>query len=258
MTDLSNTPTDPAAAPELDAGQVASMREQWASLGFDIAAFDAAVTGAPEASTMAAPDGEIDILSPLKTPSLTEGQALEMAEALLKAGVPEAEVEAALRADGFSPPEIDTRTDDEKEFDRAFAPAAPSTYRIEYIGRIPADTDPRVLAQFNAEATGWLSEIGFPEQIGPAVIERALDASARLQSMAGPEKELWIREQWADFDRMAGSPERAEELRAQASAALARAGKGFTSSLWNAGALHDAGVLMHLAHQGERVATRTR
>ncbi len=259
MTETAEIPASTGGL-DLAPGQITAMRDQWVSLGLDSAAFDQAAAGVEPTITAdsgASEDGlDVQVLSPLKTPPLSAAQAQELASALIDAGVPRDQVDAALREDGFIQAAPDLRSDDEKVFDKAFGGVAPTSYRIDYMGRVPAGLDNAGLAEFNGQATAWLAAIGFPEQIGPAVVERAIDASQRLSRMSGPAKELWIREQWSDFERMAGSPERAAELQGFAAKALARAGTGFSDALWDAGALHDAGVLLHMAHQGERLAVR--
>jgi hypothetical protein len=235
------------------------MREQWVSYGLDPAKFDqAAADQGPSTVEGGEPEDELEaqVLSSLKTPPLTERQAQEMAAALIAAGMSPDQVNAALRDEGFGQAPPDVRSDDEKAFDKAFAGASPAAYSIDYMGRIPPEVDAAGVAQFNSEATVWLAAIGFPEQIGPAVIERAIDVSHRLRSMSAPAREQWVREQGFDFDRLAGSPERAAELRGFAVAALARGGDAFTVALFDAGSLEDAGMLLHLAHQGERLAFR--
>jgi hypothetical protein len=244
---------------DLSSDQVAAMRAQWVSSGLDPIKFDQAAAGiepAPAAVDLTREEFDAEILSSLKTPSLTERQAQELAASLIAAGVSQDEVNAALKEDGFGQAPPDGRSDEEKAFDKAFGSASPAAYRIDYMGRVPAGVDAAGVAQFNSEATVWLAAIGFPEQIGPAVMERAIDVSQQLGRMSAPAREQWVREQQFDFDRMAGSPERAAELRGFALAALERGGDAFTVAMFDAGSLQDAGVLLHLAHQGERLAFR--
>ena len=259
MTDQNQeTPAD-AGEFSLNPEQIAAMREQWVSYGLDPAKFDQAAAGrepAPAAVEIAREDFEAECLSPLKTPSLTEREAQELAASLIAAGVPQDQVNAALREDGYGQAPPDTRSDEEKAFDVAFGGATPAAYHIDYMGRVPSGVDEAEVARFNGEATAWLAALGFPEQIGPAVMERAIDVSREIERMSIPERELWVREQAFNFDRMAGSPERAAKLRGFALAALDRGGDAFTVALFDAGAFQDAGVLMHLAHQGERLAFR--
>lgn len=259
MTD--QIPETPAAAGgfSLSPDQVAAMRQEWVSYGLDPAKFDQAAAGQdPHTVDGGEREDELEaqVLSSLKTPPLTERQAQEMATSLIAAGMSPDQVNAALREDVFGQAPADVRSDEEKTFDKAFSGAPPAAYRIDYMGRVPPEMDAAGVAQFNSEATAWLSAIGFPEQIGPAVVERAIDVSQQLGRMSPLSREQWFQEQWFDFERMAGSPERATELRNFAVTALARGGDAFTVALLDAGALKDAGVLLHLAHQGERLAFR--
>ncbi len=151
----------------------------------------------------------------------------------------------------------DARTDEQKDFDAYFGPTPPaSAYKIEYFGRVPEGTEGPALAEYHAQATAWLSQLGFPENIGPAVMERAIDAGQAYNRMSEPQRQLWVREQNAEFERMAGGPEKAAERMKFAAVALARAPGAFTDALRANGSLHEAGVVLHLANQGERLAAR--
>lgn len=269
MSEVPTTPAAPAATfvntnpLALDAGQTAAMREQWVSLGLDPTVFDQHASGqvptAPAASPAPAVQdpnapAAVEVLSDTKTPGLTPAQAQDMAAEMIRVGMPREQVEAALKADGYTLAR-ETRTDEQIEWDRAFAPGAPRDYRIDYMGRA-ADLDPAQLAQANAEATQWLAAVGFPPEIGPAVIERAMDVGQALTRMSEPERELWSREQTVLFARMAGSEERYRELIGLAADALARGNPAYAALLRDRCILADAGVLMHLAHQGERLKAR--
>lgn len=253
MSEAFTPPAAPAAdQTSLDAGQVASMRDAWITAGHDAAKFDEALAGGP------APAGDeppIDTISDLKTATLSEGQAQELADALRAAGVPDDQIAAAMEADGFKQPEPDTRTDDEKTFDEAFGGAKPADYKIDFVGRIDG-ADVSTMAAFNTEATTWLSAAGFPPTIGPSVVERAMDVSIAVSRMSAPEKELWFREQTSQLERQAGGPEAAEQVMACAAQVLARGDKAFAEKLFNSGAVHDAFVLMSLGLQGARLQVR--
>jgi hypothetical protein len=214
-------------------------------------------------SSPAAPAAELpapSVLPTSKSPNLSADQVQAIAADLIAHGVPREQVEAALKADGqeaVNLDALDTRTEDQKDFDAFFGPTPPaSEYRIDYIGRIPAGIETPALAEYHAQATAWLSKVGFPENIGPAVIERSLDVGQKFNQASESERQLWIRDQNAQFERMAGGPEKAKEKMSLAAKALARAPGGFTEALRVCGALHDAGIVMHLANQGERLGAR--
>jgi len=192
---------------------------------------------------------------------LTFAQSQEMAAELIKAGMSPERVQAALqgeaeaRGEVFAPP-TDDRTPEQKEFDASFGAPPPNAYRIDYMGRLPAGTPSDELAEFNAVATGWCSAVGFPDTIGAAFVERAIDVGQSLNRASGAERGLWGAEQAVLFERMAGGPQQAKEKIALAADALERAPAQFTDALRASGALSDAGIMMHLAHQGQRLATR--
>jgi hypothetical protein len=259
MPDTPTTPpvatgsTDPLA---LTPDQVTVMRETWVAHGLDPATFDQAASAPVEAPAQPGDTGEpVDVLSDLKTPGVSPKQAAEMAEELIRAGMDPARVAEALKADGYELAE-DERTDEELEFDRAFGGTKPEAYRIDFRDRIPEGMDLTKVANANREMTTWLSNAAFPPEIGPAVLERAMDVGQRYANSSEPMRELWRREQQATFVKMAGSAERATELIDLAAVVLARGGDAFSDALARSGALDDVGVLMHLAHQGERLAAR--
>jgi hypothetical protein len=240
----------------LTTDQSAAMRAQWITVGLDAGDFDRAASGTPTAAPEAPSEDQSreGITSPNK-PTMSALEAQAMAEQLVRAGVPVEQVDAALKADGYVF-EDDPRTEEEVEHDRMFGAAPPEEYRLDYQGRVPAGMDMAKVAAANTEMTTWLSQAGFSPEIGPAVLERAMDVGQRYNNSDDVSRQLWVREQHADFARMAGSPERAAELIDFASATLARGGDAFSNALAKSGALDDAGVLMHLAHQGERLAAR--
>jgi hypothetical protein len=241
----------------LSADQSAAMRAQWEALGLDVAEFDKAASvppGAPQEPGEAG--GEVEVASDLKTPSLAASEAHQMAAELIRQGVPAEQVNAALAADGYDAEPEDTRTDDEKEYDRAFSPARPDAYNIDFRGRVPAGVDMATVEEANAQLGSWLAEVGFPATIGAAVIERALDTAQATARMTEPERELWTREQDAALERLTGSAEAAHEARGLAIKTLERGHPEMWRILAGSGALIDAGMVLHLAHQEQRAAFR--
>jgi hypothetical protein len=211
-------------------------------------------TGAPGAPSDASGSQPLTIAT---GPTVTQSQAAEMAQSLLAAGVSPEAVEAALKADGLEPLAPDTRTDEQKEFDAAFAPpASPSDYSVNYRDLIPADTDPATLSEFHNEATAWAAAVGFPVEMGGGVIERAVEVGRTVSAMAPGERELWVLEQKADFERQAGSPEQAAEWVTLAAKTLARAAPSFTAAMHKSGALDDPFIVRCLANQ--ELARQTR
>jgi hypothetical protein len=241
----------------LTGDQTAAMRAKWVEVGLDPAQFDGAANPKPAEPgvTPAAPE-PVEIASDMKTPGLSPAEAHDMAAELIRQGVPADQVNAALAADGYEAEAEDTRTDDEKEFDRAFNPARSDAYNIDFRGRVPAGVDMATVAEANAQLGSWLAEVGFPATIGAAVIERAMDTAQNVARMSEPERELWTREQDAALERLAGSPEAADEARAQAIKTLERGHPDMWRILAGSGALIDAGMILHLAHQEQRAAFR--
>jgi hypothetical protein len=239
----------------LSTDQTAAARAQGVALGLDEGEFDRAASGAPQVpAESSAPSQEPDTLAGLKQPSLSLQEAEAMAEELIRAGMPEDQVRAALEADGYTPTK-DPRTEEQLEFDRSFGGAKPEAYKLDFKGRA-GGMDMAQIGEANTQITTWLSDVGFPPEIGPAVAERAIDIGQWFAKSSETQRELWAREEQANFYRMAGSDERGKELLNFAIDALARGGKGFFEVLAKSGALCDAGTIMHLANQGERLAAR--
>ena len=190
----------------------------------------------------------------------TPEQARAMADEMVRTGAMTKDAaDAALRAGGNEPAPADTRTDAQKDFDATFAPPpAPEGYKLDYMNRLPPNTDTNTVALFNGAATSWLHEIQMPAGIGTAFVERAMEVGQQAERMSVPELELWKREQAVAFDRVAKTPERAAQLRAYAAEVLASPTKSpeFSNGLLNSGARFDATTLMLLALHGERLAAR--
>lgn len=251
---LNPTVPTPDAPPAVALGnaQVAAMREQWVALGLDAATFDAAAAGGALTDAPRAEEG-VTLGETAGGSVFNTDQVRQMAEELLKAGVSREQVEAALKADGIELSPEDQLTDEQIELERAFGAAQPHEYKIDYMGRIPAGMDAAAVAQANRDATAWLAEIGFPADVGPAVIEQAMDTGQSLARMSPAQRELWVREQDELFLRLAGSPERAISLLEHAVVAINRGNDAYRELLSQCGALRDAAVIMHLAHHGERL-----
>jgi hypothetical protein len=190
----------------------------------------------------------------------TEAQAREMADEMVRTGAMTKDAaEAALRAGGNEPAAADTRTDDQKDFDATFAPPpAKEGYKVDYINRLPFNTDTNTVFLFNGAATEWLHGVQMPASVGTALVERAMEIGQRAERMSVSELELFRLEEAAAFDRAAKTPERAAQLRAYAAEVLAMQTKSpeFSTGLLKSGARFDRTVMMALALHGERLAAR--
>jgi hypothetical protein len=192
------------------------------------------------------------------SPALTARQAREMADELVKAGMPADKVQAALTGDGVAREAAapDQRTEVQIEYDEAWgAPPSPGDYKVDYVSRA-IGTDTRSVHEFDGLAQGWLAAMGFPAAVGSGVIETAMDVGQTVAQLSPAARTEWVLSQRPRFERMAGGPDRATERMALAAKALSRAPRVFTDALLVSGALHDAGIVMHLANQGQRLAAR--
>lgn len=258
-------PSPTSTAPTFDEAQLASAREAWTAAGFDSARFDAALA-APDPSALppgAVPDaaGGIDVLGPEKIGRLSADQAREMAEELLRTGLPREQVEAALLADGLDPAAVlapDLRTEDQKAYDAGFgAPGSmrPESYHPNLTGLLPADTPFEKVVAFHSEATAWAAEVGLPVPIGEAIIERTVQVARATAAMGEAERSLWSREQKAAFLNRHGE-ERAAELLTSAKIALSLGPQHFRDQLAAGRVLDDWWVVETLANHTERFEAR--
>jgi hypothetical protein len=220
------------------------------------------VTSNPANAAEAAPSPQPSLVASGITdanriPTFGVDETTAMANELIKQGVDPERVKAAMRASGYEPGE-DARNAAECEFDATFgAAASPSDYKINYTGRWSADADPTALVEFNQAAKEWLSAIGFPAELGASVVETALDVSRRLGSLSADDQKVWADQQESLLTQYSGkaggSP---ADMRKIADKVLEFAPKELTGTLRISGALTDAGVIMQLALQGQRMAYR--
>ena len=261
MAEIAEAPT--GSIMSFNPGQVAAMREQWVSAGYDPVLFDQAAGTTPNTPTQApaavqdAREG-VEVMGAAKTPSWTRGQALEAAEALRAAGVPEDRIQAGLKESGFEPLAPDTRTEDEKDWDRAWPAPSPSDYNVNYRECWPDQQDVGTLAAANKDFTGWAAEMRLPPEIGTVMIERAIERGQAYSRMTDAQRQLWQREQRFDFERLAGGPDKVSEKVALAGKVLAMGSPDMLANLHRSGALHDAAIIIHLARHGERIQARER
>ncbi len=258
MNDI--VPTPSTSATTFTPDQISGTRDYWISIGLDPAKFDSAMVPAPEGVPASAPAAvqdareEIEVMGAAKIPGMTQEQALEAAEALRAAGVPEDQIQAALAADGFTPLAPDTRTDDQREFDQAFPRPAPSDYHVNY-RECTTETDVSALAATNREFTTWAAELGLPAEIGTAVIEEALKVDTRTSRMSEDGLRLWVLEQKFAFADLAGGEQKVAEKLAMVKPLLER-NPAMRDRLLRSGALDSATVVIHLANHAERLAAR--
>jgi len=238
---------------DFSADQVASMRETWIAAGNPAEAFDAAMN--PPAADPS-PTVQRDAPAPTAlTEGITPDQAKQMAEDLKAAGMDPARVDAALAADGITVAE-DTRTPEEREFDRLFPAATPASYKPSYYGRVPEGTAPETLAEFHQNATEWASAMQLAPEIGTQVIERSLEIGPRYNTADDFGKTNWKVEQRAAFVRASGGEAEANARLANVRELLAKAPAAFRDALYANGTLHDAAVVNLLALEAERLKLR--
>lgn len=164
-------------------------RADWVGRGLDGTAFDRAFGQAPAAAEPAPADVE-----PYDGGKFTPGQLAQMISDMRRVGVPDAEIEAALKADGYSDaelkPEPDTRTEGQRAFD-ADVPASPRDYRFDFRGRAGPDAD---LAKAHAELSQLAYDLAMPQTLASSALEATLDAKHAFEGMSPERVELRVRE----------------------------------------------------------------
>jgi hypothetical protein len=245
----SASPTGKVAA--LTEGQIASARASWTQLGYDPLEFDAAIAGTPPS-----PEPPADKSPPKPAhPTLSPDQVRQAIERLRAAGVAEERIQAALKADGVDVTDADTPA--EVEHDRAWrVEFEPQDYRVDYIPHGGRTLTPGQLAEFNREATTWLSTIGLEPNLGAAVVERAMVVGKTFAKMTEAQRSLWKIEQRQQAERSLGGAEQLDAAITSAARAIKAAGASpFTQALVSAGILNDAWILRTLStHSARREA----
>ena len=264
MTDIIETPAAPvpSSGSSLAPDRIASAREAWLGYGYSAEAFDSAMAGTapaepqePGSGTGRTDAAPVEVVPPTGRPLFDQEQAREIAAALIAAGVPEEQVNAALQADGFEAAPADERSDGQKEFDKAFLVARPEEIKVDYRAAGIHDADPADIAALNTGATTWASECGFDPVLGAAVVERVVQVNRAFKAMTPAEQGLFKAEQRAIYERQVGSS--AAEMLTMAADTLARAGHTeFAQVVRDGGAIHDAWTLITMAHLTERLAKR--
>jgi hypothetical protein len=260
MNDIIPTPNTQAT--DLSAAQIASARDHWISLGLDAGQFDSAMAPAPDnttgapapAATVQDDRAGIEIMGADKAPQFSQAEAEQMAQALRDQGYDEARIVAAMAESGYEPLAPDLRTEDEREFDRAFPAPSPSSYTPNY-RECTSETDVAKIAATNTEFTTWAADLALPAEIGTYLIEEALRVEGATARMTEPGRQLWVREQRAAFANLVGGPEKVEEKLAMVRPLLER-NPAMRDRLHRTGALDSAAVVIHLAHHAERQAVR--
>lgn len=158
----------------------------------------------------------------------------------------------------------------EAELDEAFPRARPDEYRLPPLHR-PNDPITPELIQFNQDVRTWLSDAGFPKEVGGALVHEIASVNSRFITQAGaPEgferlppvqQQLYAREQRAVLHRMWGS-EKAEQRIALAAQLIDEADERSNGKvadyLISTGAIYSANVLAQIAMHAERLQARAK
>ena len=174
--------------------------------------------------------------------------ARKLADGLLKAGVPQDRVLAALKADGYDFA-IDTRSPEQAELDRQGIGVehAPSEYKIDWVGRVAEGTDPAKIKAATERLTGFAAATSLMPQAATALVSAMMDDASKLDRMSADQKSLWTSEQTRLGERIAGGAEKWAEKIKLADAALARADKDYVKGLRETGVLSSANAILQLS-----------
>ena len=100
---------------------------------------------------------------------------------------------------------MDTRTDDEQQFDAAFPPAKPEDYLIQYDHLDPHHPVPPEVREFDTAARTWLSESGMPREIGNSLVHAVDRAAKETGHMDEAALERYGHQQYAILERTYGA-----------------------------------------------------
>ena len=244
----------------LSEAQLSSARARWVAAGHDPARFDAAMGGtAPLLPRVPVPD-----LTDTSRPVYVGGndpigmsgeQSLAMARALEKAGVPVERIQAAMAADGVTPPK-ETLTPEQIahnrqwHLDAAHMPPI-AAYRPDFrtaLGDSIGGYTPAQLAEFRQESSEWASKLALPVKLGEGLVERALHVWQRLEQMTPDQRRTWSAEQRSQLMKTSGMPA------TTAMKVLDLAPGAFHDRLKASGALNDAFIVRSLANWGAHLS----
>ena len=245
--------------------QLSSARADWVARYGEAAGaqFDAAVAGHPAApapgattppASPAPPSGVNPPASAATGPLWSEQQAAAAIADQRARGTSDADLRTALRADGFTeeqvqallaPAPADTRSDDERMFDRAGLGAAKrEEYRpIDWYGRVPPGGD---IFQLDADAKDFLVSIEAPAVLGSSLIEEMYDA-AKAFPPEGSARQLYKETQDQHLRDLLGA-EASADVNGMIVALLNSAPLEYVEGMLRTGALYSASVRYQLAN----------
>lgn len=259
---MTDTPTpNSTSSPAGLSPEIAAARANWIKVGNDPATFDKhmGITAPPPPALAANPTGSS------AAPSwISQNDALKLGDGLLKAGVPEEKVLAALAADGhpIDSISIDVRSDQEITLDKwgIGAEHDPSEYRVDWkdAGRNLDGVDPKIVQQANERLTTFAANVGLIPQVATSTLSEMMRTYAAIQRMDEGQRADWLSDQNRVGERIAGGPEKWAEKIKFADASLARADKSYMAELRETGVLGSAAVILNLAFAEEARAFRAR
>ena len=149
----------------------------------------------------------------------------------------------------------DPRGADEIEYDRVFRGAAPAEFKLDWNGRTPERLEPSDVAKLDGEIRGALSAMQFPQKIGGAMMQDALDDARTFVNLDENGQSLWDAQQRANLARIVG-PDRIEEAVSNARVMLSIMKPELRKELIDAGLFRSSRVILELHMQAERWLAR--
>lgn len=208
--------------------------------------------------------GRQTVLGVMKEPGFTDDQMTEIGQAIIDArrqnaiaagATPEqlkqieaeavAEVEAALHADGYSPPPDDPRSNEAREFDAAMGPPAdPSEYAFDWTG---VELPPDELADMDAGFRELATAVGLPAQQG-AVFTNMVTEALDFEALDDASRQSYLHQQHDILLRMCGGLEGARAAFAKGYNLLVAVAPDMVKELEARGSFRSANTVMALAH----------
>jgi hypothetical protein len=249
----SPAPAPPPApsAPPVDP-QIAAARAAWVSYGHDPAAFDAAVAGAEPTPAQPSPPALVEI-----GPDIS--RASELIQAMVRAGMDPNAIRAAAELDGlaYTPPGLDNRGPDEREYDLAFGrPETPGGYSVNYRGTYAADLPADEFHSLDVGVRDGLHAMGLSPAIGSAVAEMAFQSAEIWQRYDESSRTLYDLKQAADLATLVPNSREAVKNAAALLSLFRDQNPKVFAELTERGAWRSAAVISQLHLQYERMLER--
>jgi hypothetical protein len=258
---MSDTP--PILYGGLTAAEYTSARTAWANAGHSVESFDRqlGVSSAPVIS--AAPAKQPPPAYQLDTggSNLTPGQVAAAVKSLTAAGANPQKIADALAADRLAAPEVDERTPEQAEHDRAWlaGPYTPEMYPALDWRELPGHMQKQTIeqrAEIDRDFRQYAADLRLPPALGTSFMEQALRVGAEMRALSAADLAVWKANGSAEIAAMYKTQEEWDAAADNIRALLDRAGKDHPiSAVLKTGHLCSPWLWITLATQAEHLVS---